>query len=69
MIAVVRRGKVPIYPQDRFRGVALALAERCRLTTRLTIDGPDRWTGRERIENYGLDSLRTRPTFRHALLR
>jgi hypothetical protein len=41
--------KVPISPQDRFQvGVALALAERCQLTTlRLTIDGPpNRWTGR-----------------------
>lgn len=54
--------RTPIYPQDRFQiGVALAVAERHRLTTiKLIIDGPpDRWSGRrERREVEGLENTR-----------
>jgi hypothetical protein len=53
--------KTPIYPQSRFHvGVALALAERCKLTTmKLEIESaPDRWTAqRKRTEFVGLEAI------------
>jgi len=53
--------RAPIYPQSRFHiGVALALAERCDLTTlRVTVfSSPNRWTGkRERKDYVGLDAV------------